>query len=607
MNKKFLSVISILVAMLMCFALVTCNKQEPTPDPDPDQKPGETPTDTNVLPADKTIAAIESLLSTYGYTVAGKVTLSSDLAEEDDVTEFKLEKKGDFIKIFASDEDGSDSYTNLATGYTYYEVEDGKYAFDQFLPAGYANYLKEAVKTLLPTSSTDKEKVAKALQDAIKYDSETKTGTYTLSLKDVANAVLTPVQEAYADEEGVSVKELVDTYLGLVTSDENYKTVDALLDTLIEKYDDVKDVTIGDIIGKLDEKLGLSVKDLVSKFAPLAPEDWEQIEDATVGYVCVALLDFIETKLPATQDETAGGEDNQGGSEGGMMEMIVGTVMEAFQYMMGRTDITDEELAAVPERLDAYKDVIVEKLDGVTVKQLVDNFSATLPADILLVIKEGVQVTNLDCEVKFTFDDNYKLSKVTLDALFAHDYEAEENDGASFLANNNYGFKLDVSFSDYASTGTGYNLEVAAREYNPGTVTYAVVAARGTVSTVTFYLEEAAGATVDVENIEFSYKGEELEVADGTVTYDAATKTFSIQAAPFASVITAEDFYTEGNGCVTMYAEVTYAEGQSYTLELKIFVAESVSIKSAIGVSVPMFMELFGGSHEDNVYPDYQD
>ena len=111
MKKKLLSIISLLVAFVMCFALVACEETN-TPSGGP----------SNELPADKTVEAIEDLVTTHGYKLTLKTTQNSDKTTTPPTSEQVFEKKGDVLRIEGAE---VDTYLNLATGYMYREVSDG--------------------------------------------------------------------------------------------------------------------------------------------------------------------------------------------------------------------------------------------------------------------------------------------------------------------------------------------------------------------------------------------------------------------------------------------------------------------------------------------------
>lgn len=582
MKKKILSIISVFVAMLMCFSLVACNDaNEPDPKPTPDT------TDTNVLPADKTLQAIDTLLTAHGYKADAKVTTNSEFSPQPITVEYAFEKKGDVFKVT---EDGeSDTYLNLNTGFSYYETEEGLFAYEQAIPSGYAAYLKDVAYGLLPQTPEEKLELYKKLQDAIEYDSETNTGTYKLALKEIVNLLVLPAQNSYKGGKD-SVLYVIDTYLKIFVADSSYNSLDKILTHLMDKYDDVKDASIGELLKDIEDEYGVSVKDLLMGMDMELPEEaWEAIDTRTVGEALTALADYITGKM------------NENGGEG---EYDMDEVFEAINAALF-APVNPSDVALTPLKLQIIKATLIATLDSFTFKDAIDLYGDALPPDLVLLITKDIKMTKLNLEVKFTFDDDYNFSKITLDAAAAHNYTHVEGDGAEFFANNNYELNIELDISDYTTEGE-FTFELAERDYNPDSVEIAVIVrADANTASYDFYYEE--GSEITVSNYAFyNISGEPYDGMDNAVTYDAATKTFSVKSASLSPIFSAENFYAEQSATIFMTATVEYGEGETYVLNVKFFVVEDASLNSAINTSIPIFSALFGGSDgEFGEYPDF--
>lgn len=583
MKKKIMTVISLIVAFVMCFALVACN------DPSSDPVDPEGPADKNQLPADKMIAAVENLATLHGYTVGGKMTLDSDGTDTPDVTEFTLEKKGDFVKVSAEGEDTV--YINFKTGYLYTEVEGGSNcAQSQAIPSGYAAYIVEVIKNAMPTDA-DKAEFRETLENLFSYDDETKTGSYTLKLKDVANELVAPVQKSYKN--GGMLGALIDEYLEMFVPDEDYQSVAGILNQLVKMYGDVEDVTLGEAMTEIEKYLnGQTVPELLESVGFGLPDDqWTAIRERTVGEAVAGLIKFVNSMMPGNNGVSTLEESGASGSEADdddepseAMQMVY----EALNYILFE-EITDKELEQVPATLEVYKAVIVGMLNSINVKTTIDKYSDKIPADVLLLITKPIKMTALDAKVEFTFDDDYNFSNLTITGLMTHDYTSVAGDGAKFFADNNYTCTIELGISDYVTEGE-YNITVAPRTENPGTVSRSViVVADPSAEKVDFYYEEAG--TITVSDYKFlKANGSEYTVAADAVTYNAASKTFSVKYSALAPMIAAEDFYTVESGVITMTADVEYSAGETYTLEVKITVAKDASAESLMDVSTPIVM-----------------
>ncbi|MCH5351104.1 MAG: hypothetical protein J1F39_03950 [Clostridiales bacterium] len=585
MKKKLLSIISIFVAMLMCFALVACNEEvEPTP----------TPEDKNALPADKTMEAIDALLTAHGYKVNVKITRDSKSAKNPVTAENVLEKKGDVLKVPG---DGETVYYNFATGYSYYEEDGEVYYYSQFLPSGYAAYLKDVVYGMLPETPAEKLEFYNKLQEQVKYDPSTKTGTYNLALKEVVNLFADPAQSAYKDGK-TSVLKLIDTYLAMFVADSRYKTLDGVLTALINNYDAVKDATLGELLDEINDTLGVSVKDILESSGMGLPEEaWEIIDARTVGETLTALTNYMEAKLFGESDPEEDEEGPAGGIDPDDLFEAINTALFS--------PVNPDDVAATPAKLRIMKGVLIGVLDSIPFKTAVDTYGDELPPDLAILIKNNVKFTKLDAEIKFTFDDDYNFSKITLDAGVAHNYTSVDGDDAEFFADNDYSINAVLDFSDYTTEGE-FTLTAPEREDNPEHVEVSVIVrADSKDATYDFYYEEGSDITVSGYTF-YNVQGEPYSGMDNAVTYNAETKTFSVKASALSPVISAENFYTEQSGTVFMTALVSYGEGETYVLNVYFFVAKDATLDSAVNVSVPVFSKLFGGSDGDyEEYPDF--
>ena len=227
MKKKFLSIVSLLVALVMSLALAACHGGVPsTGNPDNPDNPDNPPSAASGLTVGKVVGAMEELVDLEnGYKAT--VSFNASTKKNGDGTKGggSFEKRGSKFKTVVS-ENGTDVdvIVDIASGFVYNGV-DGKYAVEaQAVPAGLAEYVKNA----FAANGSDENAVI-ANEDGVAFDEATKTLTVDVDLKDEVNAVLTPLIDAYKNNS--SAKKLVNDYIALY---DEALDIDSLLDTGIE-------------------------------------------------------------------------------------------------------------------------------------------------------------------------------------------------------------------------------------------------------------------------------------------------------------------------------------------------------------------------------------
>ncbi|MDE6965379.1 MAG: hypothetical protein K2O94_00220, partial [Clostridiales bacterium] len=154
MKKKLTAIISLLIAVVMSFALIACDN-----DDNGDNGNSAPP----VLSS-----AIAKLKSADGYKGGIKFLASTEKHKNAVDFEGAIEKRGSKFKATAGEGETAKSYiVDMATGYMYTQGVDGYY-FNQFTPAGTFDYAQYMLGVLLENAD------GKTLDDLFEYDGDTR-------------------------------------------------------------------------------------------------------------------------------------------------------------------------------------------------------------------------------------------------------------------------------------------------------------------------------------------------------------------------------------------------------------------------------------------------
>ena len=274
MKKKFLSIVSLLVALVMSLTLAACHGGVPSPgNPDNPDNPDNPPSAASGLTVGKVVGAMEELVDLEnGYKAT--VSFNASTKKNGDGTKGRGSK---FKTVVSENGTDVDVIVDIASGFVYNGV-DGKYAVDaQAVPAGLAEYVKNAF-----AANGSDENAAIADEDGVAFDEATKTLTVDVDLKDEVNAVLTPLIDAYKNNS--SAKKLVNDYIALY---DEALDIDSLLDTGIELLVGIKDTTIGALLTQAN----VSLEDILAQAgAELDAQTLAVIKNRKVGDAIMGAL-----------------------------------------------------------------------------------------------------------------------------------------------------------------------------------------------------------------------------------------------------------------------------------------------------------------------------
>ncbi len=293
MKKKLTAIISLLIAVVMSFALIACDN-----DDNGDNGNSAPP----VLSS-----ALAKLKSADGYKGGIKFLASTEKHKNAVDFEGAIEKRGSKFKATAGEGETAKSYiVDMATGYMYTQGVDGYY-FNQFTPAGTFDYAQYMLGVLLENAD------GKTLDDLFEYDGDTRTATYAYDGAVQANAYLAPIISAYKNNSNAVT--LINNYLKLASPDPTRPyTLDGVLDMAVTFVASQPDATLGAMI-QAASAYGIDVYGLLEKSGVLAKfgitldaATKQKIEARKVAEFVTALNEVaaeIKDNPPSVQDVPA--------------------------------------------------------------------------------------------------------------------------------------------------------------------------------------------------------------------------------------------------------------------------------------------------------------
>ncbi len=549
MKKKFLLIISLLVAFVMSFALIACDntsggKDNKTPggdDPVPPPPPPSVPTVQTQL--EKAVTDIGDIVSKDGkIKIAAKFgSKVGDKSASDDY-DITVAKKGDWIKIDAVAGTGDDAdemsfVINYVTGYYYgtrIDPDSGKASdfYEQILPANTVEFLLDYIKSAMSESETDVDLTEVYKQFTLDANNNVKLA---IDAKDDVNTMLAPLADNYKSG---TLEDVLNAYLQ-VFSGSTEVTVETVLDSVIAVVKENKDTTVGQLMDMLKPQYDVSVEDILKENGiELPAEQLAAIKARKVGEVVCGLVDFMESmnKEPApdapVSTQSAG---DQGSSSGdGMQELIMGIVNAAF-FAKTDTATLDADLASV-------KTLALGALE-MPAKDVIDML-ADVNVEAYTVITEKVKFEKLSANFAVEFDKDNKLSKIAMDFDMAHTYKGEANEMFMLLNANDYTADIDVTFEytcDEAITAPA----CAYSEY----LSIVTAVAADLKADLNVYAElgdlKVKSATVSGIMYYSATKGEPVTMAaadNALVTFDAASSTFTVKKELINKIVDNKDY-----------------------------------------------------------------
>ncbi len=547
MKRIFACIVSLMTALVMCFAFVACDGRPSgvVPDGDPGgNTPAPTPTPTPDGGKDgmaaKALNAVRELFDESGFKGEVGYKLSSDgIKASNGVIEQTVaaEKRGNVLRASYTTSDGEkDVLFDLDTGYEYNVKEvDGALEVlraDSVLPAGLYGYAQTMIGELVPDGDVTAD------DELIEYDATTKTVSFHADGAEKINDMLEPLYTAYKSG---SVIDLLDGYIEYF-SDGAYTFSHTTAVGVISIYDLIygyigtfKDMDIGTVL-ETAKSMGLDIQAMLEQngidvLATLAQYGVditeEQLLARKLGQVMVGAYNALGRILGGanTPSSAQDGEQTPSGGTDEMLSMILSAALKGA--------FVDDADGSTAEK--AFADV-VEMLDALKVKALIDNLSEQDP-ELVAFIANGVELKKLTTDVSVKLDDSDKLSELKFEFVLAHAYTGDVAADFSFLADNNYTAEFTVTVTEHMASsqafeytfGDGYSINA----YSAGAIVYGEITDDITVFVELGALDVNASVT-GVYKVDADRTMIELQCGD-KVTYDAATSVITIKA----------DFYNE--------------------------------------------------------------
>ncbi len=494
MSKKLITIVSAIMAFVLCFCLIGCGGDKIEPVPPKPQKPDF----EQVEKGFKRLIYAES-----GYT--GTLVASIKSAKDADGTAVnaQFEKRGTRVKATSS---GDEYLFDTATGYLY--ALGTNVASKQAVPGGGVSFLTDVL--LSEYGKADKTELTAEFNE-MNYDENTRTFSDVIDLKDDVNKALAPAIAAYGGDK--SIEWLVNTYLeGYTGSDE--LTLASILDKAIEFYDLYQETPLGTVFLAVEALVpGLSVKSLIVSTLGITDAQYEAIKARKLDEAVAALVKYI---APIVTPGSGG--VSLGSIKANIKPMIRGALSAALFDEVTQADIDD-----VPAALETAKVTVLNYARSTTVKAVVDKMPA---GDIKTVIASNVTFGKLTIDVAFAVDESGNISSFKTVCELNHSYSGDGT-GLRLLADNNYVAEVDLAVSNVVVTSeTSFDIPaVAVALYD-----ITAVVTKYTAGVKQVYLECPAGA--EVSNVSASYSaGGVVKPTTAAVTFDGATKRFDVTAA----------------------------------------------------------------------------
>lgn len=482
--------------------------------------------------------ALKKLVETNGYKVGLDGTLKTKANATGDAITIDAEKRGNRIKLTQ----GSDeAIIDLDTGYAYEKGLDGKYSWEQQFNAGMPEYIAAQL-------GAEGDIDLSIVDQLFVYDAATDTYNATIDLKEQINALTAPLYAAYkATGDDGSIYGLINGYVKLFDPE---LTLDSMLQTALAFIDGVKDMTIDDILAAIDELqlLDAPVKEML-KEAGLTDDVYDAIKTRTVGEMLTGALDYLEVYMQAM------GEYDPDDPDAEEPALDPNALLAAVLL----TDISEEKLAQLGTRLNAYAEQLVAMIKGMSVKELIDGQAAEMPV-LGVAVSEEVQLTELKADIAIKLTASGELASITGDVKVSHDYEwsavnsTVEAKDLPFLNDNDYHVEFTVEFSDYVATTTPFEITYEADWALPENYAAVRVMMPATGDIVVYYesgdfdLESAFASDAPyglLGYIDPEYDLAYVQPTSAVCTYDADTKTFTINRAAVEALFAEDDYNSE--------------------------------------------------------------
>lgn len=534
MKKKFSVIVTLLLAFILCFALVACKKDDDNNNNN-DNPPEDNRTVATALTALE--SNLDKIVKAHGFTV--KIETNTATKNTSAVTaKITAEKRGNQIRLSKEGEEDDDVIIDLTSGYIYLGDVDG-FMYRQIMPSGYVDGLKAYMAQAETPETPD-------LSQLFVFDAETSTLSLKVDFKDEINSVLAFMQTAYAD--GLSLKDVLDEVIKVAT-DERFD-LESGIDFIITAGVAGKDNSVEDLM-KMLETASEGALNFDELLAELDPQTVEMIKAMEVGQFLEGVVAIVNNVLPAIMEGPVNSE--------ALLQEIMGYLFPAEPY-----DTT--ELQA---DLEGAFTVITTMLDAFKVDALVDMIGEKNP-EVKAAFTQGFAVTECKAQLDFVFDEDDNLAAVNGSYSFSHNYtveqeiesrevsESEGNDDDDsdtpvyvVLGDNDYTASFTLTVSNIVDTSTPWTVD----EFYPNMPldTSARIVVIPQTGDVKFLMETGSTEFDEIQYVvdycynvdENAYHYTSYEIEEGDIVYDASAKTYTVKRS-LIDAIRAKDDYVDG-------------------------------------------------------------
>ncbi|MCH5155084.1 MAG: hypothetical protein J1F69_00610 [Clostridiales bacterium] len=434
MKKRLLTILSLIMAFVLCFSLVACGG-------DSKKSGGKKPAGDDKKPTGKEVSVtlgdvldvINGVLNAEGFEGTASYTLST-------------KNKGSVGKIVSVDKRGSkvqagDYIVDLETGDVYYNSDNG-YQFKQYWYVDIYDYLLGLINDY---AAANADETIIAL-----YDKDAKTVTYTLDEAKTVNKYISPLQTAYASNMK-SVNAMLDDYCYLLFGKGFHDMYDVFLAYIKDENN-----TVGDLNDMVKDAVGVDILSLVGRYmgfdgdtiALIEARKLSQVVAGAYDYAMVLLKQFMPD-FPLFQTKAENDkQENETPSVGNDKMTMLMAMLDAMFFADVDTDGLENKLNTMVAIMDLFP-----------TKALVDMIFADQAdfAEVYTVIKDGVKFKDLYAKITLTLDDELIVKGVKVDCLASHTYAGNEQN-FRFLSDNNYAATGELVISDYTADGKGFDI-----------------------------------------------------------------------------------------------------------------------------------------------------
>lgn len=535
MKKRLVTILSLIMAFVLCFSLVACGGDNGgTKGNGSDKKDPPQSDNTLSISVNDAIDAIGGVINAKGFTGTASYTLSTKNTQK--LTEsVTLDKRGSKLKMASNNDE---MIVDFQTGYVYYKHGD-YYSYSNKFYANafdYAQYLLDSLKQEGGAQKID-----------VVYDKQTRTITFAAEKSDAINKYVEPLQNAYKKDK--SIGDVLNDYCKLLTG----KTFDAMYSSIENYVKDPKN-TVGTLLDLLKEK-GLDVEAMLEMFGvELDAQLMAAVKARPLNKLVVGAYNYIMLHLGDLITLDGNDDDDNSSSESGGMESFGMGLLDA----MLNAEVSDEEITAGLLGMSG----LVTAVKEFKAKTMIDAALAgnQQTADLYTIVKDGVKLTNATVTLAITEDDNKAITGVKLDSYLAHNYKGEAAEG-SLLADNDYRASAEIVIDEYKTSTEDFVITGdPAMEYKTSIISLVYEV---TDKDVSVYLE-AGNQTVNMTNYRLytqPLNGESVLIenaAENAFRFDAETSSFVFDGALVKSALTDVEF---GD---SLYAVVYFDDDNSY-------------------------------------------